>query len=98
MYDKCLHDLEMLTLLLCQMSTLTNEGGRLKRDVVMMRGKDFELVPEPVWRALSNWYGSNVPLPRSVSHTNFSYFQTLPNMATFCKSFYTLLVYKNLIG
>ncbi|XP_060064706.1 ubiquitin carboxyl-terminal hydrolase 32-like [Ylistrum balloti] len=49
-----------------KVSSLTNEGGRLKRDTMLVRGKDFELVPEPVWRALSVWYGTNTPLPRTV--------------------------------
>ncbi|ESO97937.1 hypothetical protein LOTGIDRAFT_153048 [Lottia gigantea] len=46
--------------------TLTNEGGRLKRDVMLVRGKDFELVPESIWRALSSWYGGSPALPRTV--------------------------------
>ena len=46
--------------------TLTNEGGRLKRDVMLAHGKDFELVPEPVWRALLSWYGGAPALPRTV--------------------------------
>lgn len=46
--------------------TLTNEGGRLKKDVPLVRSKDFEIVPEPVWRALSSWYGGNPALPRTV--------------------------------
>ncbi|XP_041349176.1 ubiquitin carboxyl-terminal hydrolase 32-like [Gigantopelta aegis] len=49
-----------------KVTTLTNEGGRLKRDVMLVRGKDFELVPEPVWRALSSWYGGAPALPRTV--------------------------------
>ena len=52
---------------LFQVLTLTNEGGRLKRDVMLAHGKDFELVPEPVWRALSSWYGGSPALPRTVS-------------------------------
>lgn len=48
--------------------SLTNEGGRLKRDVMLVRGKDFELVPEAIWRALSAWYGATTALPRTVSH------------------------------
>ncbi|KAK3083744.1 hypothetical protein FSP39_002517 [Pinctada imbricata] len=46
--------------------SLTNEGGRLRRDTMLVRGKDFELVPEPIWRALSTWYGANTALPRTV--------------------------------
>ncbi|XP_071178506.1 ubiquitin carboxyl-terminal hydrolase 32-like [Mytilus edulis] len=52
--------------------SLTNEGGRLKRDIMLVRGKDFEIVPEAIWRALSTWYGANTALPRTVisSSTN----------------------------
>ncbi|KAK3792374.1 hypothetical protein RRG08_045918 [Elysia crispata] len=48
-------------------SSLTNEGGRLRRDTALMRGKDFEIVPECIWRALTSWYGESVvALPRTV--------------------------------
>ena len=46
--------------------TLTNEGGRLKRDKMLARGRDFELVPESVWKCLSSWYGGSPALPRTV--------------------------------
>ncbi|XP_030632095.1 ubiquitin carboxyl-terminal hydrolase 32 isoform X2 [Chanos chanos] len=46
--------------------TLTMEGGRLKRSIHLMAGRDFETVPEPVWRALYHWYGANLSLPRPV--------------------------------
>uniref|UniRef100_A0A3Q3XKY1 Ubiquitin carboxyl-terminal hydrolase 32 n=1 Tax=Mola mola TaxID=94237 RepID=A0A3Q3XKY1_MOLML len=45
--------------------TLTMEGGRLKRSL-QLPGRDFETVPEPVWRALYHWYGANLSLPRPV--------------------------------
>lgn len=47
--------------------TLTLEGGRLKRSLQLVPGRDFETVPEPVWRALYHWYGANLSLPRPVS-------------------------------
>lgn len=47
-----------------QVIFLTGEGGRLRKNLV--RGRDFELVPEAVWRALSQWYGGSPPLPRQV--------------------------------
>lgn len=50
-----------------QAPTLTMEGGRLKRSLQLMPGRDFETVPEPVWRALYHWYGANLSLPRPVS-------------------------------
>ena len=50
-----------------QVLSLTAEGGRLRRDTMLVRGKDFELVPEVIWRALSTWYGGNIALPRTVS-------------------------------
>jgi ubiquitin carboxyl-terminal hydrolase 6/32 len=58
--NSLLYDLKIMS--------LTNEGGRLKRDVMLVRGKDFELVPEAIWRALSAWYGATTALPRTVSH------------------------------
>ncbi|KAG9340557.1 hypothetical protein JZ751_021379 [Albula glossodonta] len=44
--------------------TLTMEGGRLRRSPNLLAGRDFETVPEPVWRALYHWYGANLSLPR----------------------------------
>ncbi|KAF7642698.1 hypothetical protein LDENG_00252850, partial [Lucifuga dentata] len=46
--------------------TLTMEGGRLKRSFQPVPCRDFETVPEPVWRALYHWYGANLSLPRPV--------------------------------
>ncbi|XP_005089176.1 ubiquitin carboxyl-terminal hydrolase 32 [Aplysia californica] len=49
--------------------SMTNEGGRLRKDVVLQRGKDFELVPECIWHALTTWYGGSPALPRTVINT-----------------------------
>ncbi|XP_029963894.1 ubiquitin carboxyl-terminal hydrolase 32 isoform X2 [Salarias fasciatus] len=46
--------------------TLTMEGGRLRRSLQPASSRDFETVPEPVWRALYHWYGANLSLPRPV--------------------------------
>ncbi|KAL0994176.1 hypothetical protein UPYG_G00118780 [Umbra pygmaea] len=46
--------------------TLTMEGGLLRRSPSLILGRDFEVVPEPVWRALYHWYGANLSLPRLV--------------------------------
>uniref|UniRef100_A0A8C2KPU4 ubiquitinyl hydrolase 1 n=1 Tax=Cyprinus carpio TaxID=7962 RepID=A0A8C2KPU4_CYPCA len=46
--------------------TLTMEGGRLKKSQQLVACRDFETVPEPVWRALYHWYGANLSLPRPV--------------------------------
>lgn len=54
-----------------QAPTLTMEGGRLKRPLNLMAGRDFETVPEPVWRALYHWYGANLSLPRPVCVPTF---------------------------
>ncbi|XP_046459200.1 ubiquitin carboxyl-terminal hydrolase 32-like isoform X2 [Daphnia pulex] len=43
-------------------TVLTGEGGRLRRDVE--KGKDYEVVPEAIWKALSSWYGGSPALPR----------------------------------
>lgn len=57
-----------LSVLLCfvQAPTLTMEGGRLKKSQQLLASRDFETVPEPVWRALYHWYGANLSLPRPV--------------------------------
>ncbi|XP_058455432.1 ubiquitin carboxyl-terminal hydrolase 32 isoform X2 [Malaya genurostris] len=47
-----------------QIPTLTGEGGRLKLDLTLAQHRDFELVPESLWKALSQWYGGPLPLPR----------------------------------
>ncbi|XP_021208198.2 ubiquitin carboxyl-terminal hydrolase 32 isoform X2 [Bombyx mori] len=46
--------------------TLTGEGGHLRRDVTLAQHRDFELVPDALWRALALWYGGPDPLPRQV--------------------------------
>uniref|UniRef100_A0A4W5K153 Ubiquitin carboxyl-terminal hydrolase 32 n=1 Tax=Hucho hucho TaxID=62062 RepID=A0A4W5K153_9TELE len=46
--------------------TLTMEGGLLRRSPSLILSRDFEVVPEPVWRALYHWYGANLSLPRPV--------------------------------
>lgn len=46
--------------------TLTGEGGRLKREIPLVEHRDFELVPEAIWKALSQWYGGTLALPRQV--------------------------------
>ncbi|XP_065891186.1 ubiquitin carboxyl-terminal hydrolase 32-like isoform X2 [Dysidea avara] len=51
---------------------LTSEGGRLREDIILVQHRDFELLPEAVWSALSSWYrnrrssNNEPPLPRSV--------------------------------
>jgi ubiquitin carboxyl-terminal hydrolase 6/32 len=45
---------------------LTTEGGRLKTGVRLVRGKDFEILPERLWRALAMWYGGSPALQRQV--------------------------------
>ncbi|CAG9815061.1 unnamed protein product [Phaedon cochleariae] len=49
-----------------KVQTLTGEGGRLKRDMTLVQRRDFELVPDSLWKALSMWYGGPLPLPRQV--------------------------------
>ncbi|XP_039429605.1 ubiquitin carboxyl-terminal hydrolase 32 isoform X3 [Culex pipiens pallens] len=49
-----------------QIPTLTGEGGRLKRDLTLVQHRDFELVPDSLWKALSQWYDGPLPLPRQV--------------------------------
>eukprot|EP00095_Tigriopus_kingsejongensis_P012381 snap_masked-scaffold190_size271632-processed-gene-1.19 protein:Tk12381 transcript:snap_masked-scaffold190_size271632-processed-gene-1.19-mRNA-1 annotation:"ubiquitin carboxyl-terminal hydrolase 32" len=49
-----------------RVTSLTAEGGKLKTNVKLARGKDFELIPERLWRALVLWYGGSPALPRQV--------------------------------
>ncbi|MEE6469524.1 hypothetical protein FKM82_008661 [Ascaphus truei] len=56
----------LVTQEIVKVPTLTLEGGRLKQSPSLLRGKDYEIVPEPVWRALYHWYGANLSLPRPV--------------------------------
>ncbi|XP_044740622.1 ubiquitin carboxyl-terminal hydrolase 32 isoform X2 [Chrysoperla carnea] len=49
-----------------KVATLTGEGGRLKRDLTLAQHRDFELVPDSLWKALALWYGGPLPLPRQV--------------------------------
>lgn len=51
---------------LYKVPTLTGEGGRLKRDTPLVQHRDFVLVPDSLWKALSLWYGGPLPLPRQV--------------------------------
>lgn len=49
-----------------KVATLTGEGGRLRRDKPLVQHRDFELIPDSLWKALSHWYGGTLPLPRQV--------------------------------
>lgn len=51
---------------LYKVPTLTGEGGRLKRDTPLVQRRDFELIPDSLWKALALWYGGPLPLPRQV--------------------------------
>lgn len=51
---------------------LTGEGGRLKRNVPLVQGRDFVLVPDSLWKALQQWYGGSPALPRQVKMRSFS--------------------------
>ncbi|XP_026740853.1 ubiquitin carboxyl-terminal hydrolase 32-like isoform X3 [Trichoplusia ni] len=51
---------------LLKVRTLTGEGGHLRRDVTLAQHRDFELLPDKLWRAIALWYGGPDPLPRQV--------------------------------
>lgn len=53
---------------------LTGEGGRLKRNVPLVQGRDFVLVPDSLWKALQQWYGGSPALPRQVMICWFIFF------------------------
>ncbi|XP_044285771.1 ubiquitin carboxyl-terminal hydrolase 32 isoform X2 [Varanus komodoensis] len=60
--------------------SLTLEGGRLKQSPLLIQGRNYEIVPEPVWRALYHWYGANLSLPRPVIRNNAT---ALPELELF---------------
>lgn len=38
----------------------------MKKDTPLVQRRDFELIPDSLWKALSLWYGGPLPLPRQV--------------------------------
>ncbi|NXS08325.1 UBP32 hydrolase, partial [Neodrepanis coruscans] len=69
-------------------ASLTMEGGRLKRSPQLVEGKDYVMVPEPVWRALYHWYGANLSLPRPVitnSKTKVAELELFPRYLLFLR-------------
>ncbi|XP_042713822.2 ubiquitin carboxyl-terminal hydrolase 32 isoform X5 [Chrysemys picta bellii] len=69
-------------------ATLTLEGGRLKRSPHLIEGRDYKMVPEPVWRALYHWYGANLALPRPViknSKTGVAELELFPRYLLFLR-------------
>lgn len=38
----------------------------MKKDTTLVQHRDFELVPDSLWKALALWYGGSLPLPRQV--------------------------------
>ncbi|XP_039299269.1 ubiquitin carboxyl-terminal hydrolase 32 isoform X1 [Nilaparvata lugens] len=49
-----------------KVGTLTGEGAKLKQSPTLVRGRDYELVPDSLWKALCQWYGGSPALPRQV--------------------------------
>ena len=47
-------------------TVLTGEGGKLRGGSRLARGRDYELVPERLWKFLSGVYGGTPALPRQV--------------------------------
>ncbi|CAG0918046.1 unnamed protein product [Notodromas monacha] len=45
---------------------ITGEGGRLRRVPPLERTRDYELIPDAIWKAFSLWYGGGPALPRQV--------------------------------
>jgi ubiquitin carboxyl-terminal hydrolase 6/32 len=45
---------------------LTAEGGKLRRSIGLVRGRDYQLLPQALWKALEQWYGGTPALPRQV--------------------------------
>lgn len=49
-----------------KVTSLTGEGGQLKRNM-LLQGRDFQLVPCSLWKALIQWYRGSPALPRQVN-------------------------------
>ncbi|XP_071850144.1 ubiquitin carboxyl-terminal hydrolase 32-like isoform X3 [Apostichopus japonicus] len=49
-----------------QVTSLTNEGGRLRKQPPLLISRDYETLPDPVWKALNLWYAGGPALPRNV--------------------------------
>jgi len=47
-------------------TVLTGEGGKLKNSGKLLRGREYELVPERLWKFLVQMYGGSPALPRQV--------------------------------
>lgn len=45
---------------------LTAEGGKLRRSIGLVKGRDYQLLPQALWKALEQWYGGTPALPRQV--------------------------------
>lgn len=50
-----------------KVTSLTGEGGQLKRNMLQC-GRDFQLVPSSLWKALVQWYRGSPALPRQVNY------------------------------
>ena len=49
-----------------KVTILTGEGGKLKSATKIVQGRDFEIIPERLWKALYQWYSGTPSLPRQV--------------------------------
>ena len=47
-------------------TVLTGEGGKLRNSAKLVRGRDYELVPDRLWKFLVQLYGGSPALPRQV--------------------------------
>ncbi|KAK6636372.1 hypothetical protein RUM43_010032 [Polyplax serrata] len=46
--------------------SLTGEGGKLRKNLFLAQNRDFQIVPQSLWTALTLWYGGEPSLPRQV--------------------------------
>ena len=50
-------------------TVLTGEGGKLRNSAKLVRGRDYELLPDRLWKFLVQLYGGSPALPRQVIRT-----------------------------
>lgn len=52
--------------------SLTGEGGKLRKNLFLAQNRDFQIVSESLWTALTLWYGGEPSLPRQVHLTSIN--------------------------
>jgi len=83
---------ELVSVPTTKVTSLTGEGGQLKRNM-LLRGRDFQLVPSSLWKALVQWYRGSPSLPRQVNKIyDFKHYVLYNYYIYFCRLFNLIVV------